>query len=192
MPSSFQQMILVPRQKRAVNPAPVSAPVFPVPAVHIECVTKPVQIWTIGHSNRTLDQFIELLTTHQIQLLADVRRFPGSRRLPHFNKENLSESLPRIGIEYVHFPELGGRRKVRPDSPNTVWRNEAFRGYADFMMTDEFRAGIDRLLRHAAEKRTAIMCSEALWWQCHRSMISDYLKATGHEVIHILAVNKIE
>src|SRR5690348_16161504 len=80
-----------------------------------------VQLWTIGHSNRTLDQFTELLTAHQIQSLADVRRFPGSRRLPHFNQENLSQSLPNIGIEYVHFPELGGRRKVRPDSPNTVW-----------------------------------------------------------------------
>ena len=160
--------------------------------VHIECVTKPIQIWTIGHSNRTLEQFTELLTAHQIQLLADVRRFPGSRRLPHFNQENLAESLPRISIEYIHFPELGGRRKARPDSPNTVWRNEAFRGYADFMMTPEFRAGIDHLLSHAAEKRTAIMCSEALWWQCHRSMISDYLKVAGHEVIHILAVNKTE
>jgi uncharacterized protein (DUF488 family) len=151
-----------------------------------------VQLWTIGHSNRTLDQFTELLTGHQIQLLADVRRFPGSRRLPHFNQENLAQSLPRIGIEYIHFPELGGRRKVRPGSPNTVWRNEAFRGYADFMMTPEFRAGIERLLRHAAEKRTAFMCSEALWWQCHRSMISDYLKAAGHEVIHILGANKTE
>jgi uncharacterized protein (DUF488 family) len=151
-----------------------------------------VQIWTIGHSNRTLEQFTELLTAHQIRLLADVRRFPGSRRLPHFNKENLSESLPQIGIEYMHFPELGGRRKVRPDSPNTVWRNEAFRGYADFMMTPEFRTGIDHLLHHAAEKRTAIMCSEALWWQCHRSMISDYLKAAGHEVIHILSATKTE
>jgi uncharacterized protein (DUF488 family) len=151
-----------------------------------------VQIRTIGHSNRTLEQFTELLTSHQIELLADVRRFPGSRRLPHFNQENLCESLPRIGIEYLHFPELGGRRKVHPDSPNTVWRNEAFRGYADFMMTPEFRAGIERLLKHADEKRTAYMCSEALWWLCHRSMISDYLKATGHEVIHILSATKTE
>lgn len=160
--------------------------------MHIDCVKKPIQIWTIGHSNRTLEQFTELLTAHQIQLLADVRHFPGSRRLPHFNKENLSKSLPDIGIEYVHFPELGGRRRARPDSPNTVWRNEAFRGYADFMMTPEFHAGIDRLLHHAATKRTALMCAEALWWQCHRSMISDFLKAAGHEVIHILAVNKTE
>jgi uncharacterized protein (DUF488 family) len=155
-------------------------------------VTKPLQIWTIGHSTRTLDQFIELLKTNRIELLADVRRFPGSRRLPHFNQENLVESLPRAGIEYVHFPELGGRRRVRPDSPNTAWRNAAFRGFADFMMTPEFHAGIERLLNHAARKRTSIMCAEALWWQCHRSMISDYLKANGHEVIHILNANKTE
>jgi uncharacterized protein (DUF488 family) len=149
-------------------------------------------IWTIGHSNRTIEQFIELLGSQQIQLLADVRRFPGSRRLPHFNQENLSVSLPATGIEYVHFPELGGRRKALPNSPNTVWRNEAFRAYADFMMTDEFRAGIGRLLEVARQKRTAIMCAEALWWQCHRSLISDYLKSAGHEVNHIMSVNKTE
>ena len=151
-----------------------------------------MQIWTVGHSNRTLDQFIELLTAQQIQLLADVRRFPGSRRLPHFNQENLSQSLADAGIEYVHFPELGGRRKALANSPNNVWRNEAFRGYADFMMTPEFHTGIDRLLKFAQEKRTAIMCAEALWWQCHRSLIADYLKASGHTVMHILAANKVE
>ncbi len=151
-----------------------------------------VQIWTIGHSNRSLEEFLELLSSQQIQLLADVRRFPGSRRLPHFNQENLSKSLTDAQIDYLHFPELGGRRKALPDSPNTIWRNEAFRGYADFMMTAEFRAGIERLLNQARDKRAAIMCAEALWWQCHRSMISDYLKAAGHKVIHILAKNKTE
>jgi uncharacterized protein (DUF488 family) len=151
-----------------------------------------VQLWTIGHSNRTIEQFLEMLAAQKIQLLADVRRFPGSRRLPHFNQENLSKSLAAAGIEYVHFPELGGRRKALANSPNTVWRNEAFRGYADFMMTPEFRAGIDRLLHLAKEKRTAIMCAEALWWQCHRSLIADYLKAAGHEVIHIMAANKTD
>lgn len=155
-------------------------------------MTNPIQIWTVGHSTRSLDEFIELLKAHKIQLLADVRRFPGSRRLPHFNRENLSESLLRAGIEYVHFPELGGRRRVHPDSPNTAWRNEAFRGYADFMMTAEFRAGIERLLNQARQKRTAIMCAESLWWKCHRSMIADYLKATGHEVIHILDTTKTQ
>jgi len=149
-------------------------------------------LWTIGHSNRTLEQFLELLHSQHIQLLADVRRFPGSRRLPHFGQENLSKSLADAGIEYIHFPELGGRRKGLANSPNTAWRNEAFRAYADFMMTDEFHAGIDRLLKVARQKRTAIMCAEALWWRCHRSLIADYLKATGHKVMHIMAANKTE
>jgi uncharacterized protein (DUF488 family) len=149
-------------------------------------------LWTIGHSNRTLDQFLELLKAQRIELLADVRRFPGSRRLPHFNQENLSKSLGDAGIEYVHFPELGGRRKALTNSPNSAWRNEAFRGYADFMMTQEFRDGINRLLDLARQKRTAIMCAEALWWQCHRSLIADYLKAAGHEVIHIMGANKTD
>jgi uncharacterized protein (DUF488 family) len=151
-----------------------------------------VQLWTIGHSNRSIEQFLELLTGQQIQSLADVRRFPGSRRQPHFNSENLPKSLAQAGIAYVHFPELGGRRKASPNSPNTVWRNEAFRGYADFMMTPEFRAGIERLLKLAQEKRTAIMCAEALWWQCHRSLIADYLKAAGQTVMHIMGSGKIE
>lgn len=151
-----------------------------------------VTLWTIGHSNRSIEQFLEMLASQRIEALADVRRFPGSRRLPHFNQENLSKSLADPGIDYVHFPELGGRRRTRPDSPNTVWRNEAFRGYADFMMTEEFHSGIERLLALARKKRTAIMCAEALWWQCHRSLIADYLKAAGHEVIHIMAPNKTE
>lgn len=152
----------------------------------------PVTLWTIGHSNRSTEQFLEMLASQRIEALADVRRFPGSRRLPHFNQENLSKSLTDAGVDYVHFPELGGRRRTRADSPNTAWRNEAFRGYADFMMTPEFRAGIERLLALAKEKRTAIMCAEALWWQCHRSLIADYLKAAGHNVIHIMTPTKTE
>ena len=151
-----------------------------------------MQLWTIGHSNRSIEQFLDLLTGQQIQLVADVRRFPGSRRQPHFNSENLPKSLAKAGIDYAHFPELGGRRKALPDSPHTVWRNEAFRGYADFMMTPEFRAGIGRLLKFAQEKRTAVMCAEALWWQCHRSLIADYLKAAGHTVLNIMAAGKVE
>ena len=135
---------------------------------------------------------MELLASQKIQLLADVRRFPGSRRLPHFNQENLSKSLADAGVEYVHFPELGGRRKALANSPNNAWRNESFRAYADFMMTPEFRAGIERLLALARKKRTAIMCAEALWWQCHRSLISDYLKAAGHSVFHIMTPNKTD
>ena len=147
-------------------------------------------IWTVGHSTLAADEFLELLTSHQIVHLADVRRFPGSRRYPQFNREQLSETLGASGIAYHHFPELGGRRTPRPDSPNTAWRNESFRGYADFMETDEFRRGIARLLELARAGRTAIMCAEALWWRCHRSLIADYLKTEGVEVCHITGPGK--
>ena len=150
------------------------------------------RLWTIGHSTRSIEEFLELLGSYRIQVLADVRQFPGSRRLPHFNREPLSEALHRVGIDYVHFPELGGRRRPRPDSPNVAWRNEAFRGYADYMMSAPFHTGIDRLLKIADEKCTAIMCAEVLWWRCHRALIADYLKAAGHEVIHILGPGKTE
>jgi uncharacterized protein (DUF488 family) len=153
---------------------------------------RPIQIWTIGHSTRSLEEFIALLKENKIAVVADVRQFPGSRRYPHFGQEQLSESLAREGIEYVHFLELGGRRKARDDSPNTAWRHPAFRGYADYMMTDNFRDGIARLLALAKEKRTAVMCAEAVWWKCHRGLISDFLKAHGHEAVHILGANKTE
>ncbi len=152
--------------------------------------TPPIQIWTIGHSTRTFEEFLGLLKEHGIEAVADVRQFPGSRRYPQFNSENLLASLRRAGVGYVHFLELGGRRKVQPDSPNTAWRHPAFRGYADYMMTPPFRDGIERLLALAAGKRTAILCAEAVWWRCHRSMISDYLKVRGDDVIHILAPGK--
>ena len=139
-----------------------------------------------------MDEFVQLLKANGIRALADVRRFPGSRRLPHFNQQPFSAALAEAGIEYVHFPELGGRRRARPDSPNTAWRNEAFRGYADHLTTEEFQAGIERLLKFARRTPTAIMCAEALWWQCHRGLIADVLKASGHEVIHILAGSKTE
>ena len=143
-------------------------------------------IWTIGHSTRSSEEFLELLHAQQIRALADVRRFPGSRRYPQFGQSALVTSLNEAGIEYVHFPELGGRRRAQPDSPNTAWRNEAFRGYADYMMTEAFRGGIERLLELAKGKRTAIMCAELLWWRCHRSLIADYLKAQGHTVLNIV------
>ncbi len=149
-------------------------------------------IWTIGHSTRSLAEFLGLLAANRIETLADVRQFPGSRRYPHFNQRELSQSLAQAGIEYVPLPELGGRRKPLPDSHNTAWRNESFRGYADYMETPEFRAGIERLLAVASGKRTAIMCSEALWWRCHRALISDYLKAAGITVEHIVALKKNE
>lgn len=152
-----------------------------------------MQIWTIGHSTRTIDEFISLLKENQINLLADVRAFPGSKRYPQFNKDALSQSLNAHGIRYEHFPELGGKRKAKPDSLNTAWRNASFRGYADYMETEQFHKGIDRLL-DVAEKAgpTAIMCAEAVWWRCHRSLIADYVKAHGVEVLHILGANKID
>src|SRR5947208_349784 len=138
-----------------------------------------LSIWTIGHSTLSIEDFIARLHSFQIELLADVRSFPGSKRYPQFNKESLKTSLEGVGIRYEHFRELGGRRRARPDSLNVAWRNESFRGYADYMETNEFHAGVKRLLDLAAPQRLAVMCSEAVWWRCHRSMISDYLKAKG-------------
>jgi len=150
-------------------------------------------IWTIGHSTRKIDDFIALLKENGIKLLADVRMYPGSKRYPQFGREVLANSLREAGICYQHFPELGGRRKAKPDSKNTAWRNEMFRGYADYMETKDFEKGIAQLV-DLAEKSgpTAIMCAEAVWWRCHRSLISDYLKARGVEVLHILDHNKVE
>jgi len=149
------------------------------------------RIWTIGHSTRKIDIFLSLLEENQIKLIADVRMFPGSKRYPQFGREALAKSLGEHGILYEHFPELGGRRKPKADSKNTVWRNEAFRGYADYMETEDFRKGIERLVDLASEAGpSAIMCAEAVWWRCHRALISDYLKARGVEVLHILDPNK--
>lgn len=149
-------------------------------------------LWTIGHSTRPIDGFIALLTENDIAAVADVRRFPGSRRHPQFGREALGASLQDVRVGYEHFPELGGRRPARSDSPNGAWRNDAFRGYADYMMTTEFREGIARLLLLAGRGRTAVMCAEALWWQCHRGLIADHLKAAGHEVVHIMGPGKTE
>jgi uncharacterized protein (DUF488 family) len=152
-----------------------------------------MRIWTIGHSTRSIDEFISLLKQNQIKLLADVRAFPGSKRYPQFNKDALTESLNARGIRYGHFPELGGKRKSKADSRNTAWRNTSFRGYADYMETEQFQKGIERLLDVATESApTAIMCAEAVWWRCHRSLIADYLKARGVEVMHILGAKKVE
>jgi uncharacterized protein (DUF488 family) len=144
------------------------------------------QIWTIGHSTRSADEFIEVLQAHAIRLVADVRLLPGSKRYPHFNSDELAALLRRSGIGYEHFRELGGRRRPKPESVNTAWKNESFRGYADHMETEQFRSGIDRL-RTAADAAgpTALMCAEAVWWRCHRGLIADYLKARDVEVLHI-------
>jgi uncharacterized protein (DUF488 family) len=132
------------------------------------------------------------LQTAAITAVADVRRFLGSRRYPHYNQQALTSALDAVGIQYVWLPELGGRRQPRPDSPHVAWRNASFRGYADHMDTDAFEQGIDRVRALAEDGRVALMCSEALWWQCHRSLISDYLKIRGYCVIHLLAPHKHE
>jgi uncharacterized protein (DUF488 family) len=165
---------------------------------------KMLRIWTIGHSTRKIDIFISLLEENGIKLVADVRMFPGSKRYPHFNKEALADSLGKAGIGYEHFPELGGRRKARTDSRNTAWRNASFRGYADYMEMEEFRDGSKRLVDLATGRvrpagglaietgPVAIMCAEAVWWRCHRALISDFLKARGIEVTHIVDLAKTE
>lgn len=152
----------------------------------------PPTLWTIGHSTHTLEAFIGILRAHRIEAVADVRVLPGSRRYPHFNLEALSHSLAGVGIGYQHFPDLGGRRKPRPDSPNTAWRNESFRGYADHLESPAFRQAVEALQTLAHGRRTALMCAEAVWWQCHRAIIADWLKVRGVEVLHILSENKVE
>lgn len=151
-----------------------------------------ITIWTIGHSTRSIEDFHQLLLEQGIQALVDVRSFPGSRRYPQFNQAALAEELTAKGIDYHHLLNLGGRRKPRGDSQNTAWQNASFRAYADHMESTEFGEGIDHLLKIGRKKRTAIMCAEAVWWSCHRSLISDYLKSNGVEVIHIISANRTE
>jgi uncharacterized protein (DUF488 family) len=150
-------------------------------------------IWTVGHSTRTWEELLALLEAGKIQLLADVRRFPGSRRHPHFNQEAFAASLAAAAIEYRHFVDLGGRRNVRlPDSPNTAWRVESFNAYADHMQSAEFLAALDGLQEAAREQATAIMCSEALPQKCHRRLIADALVVRGWQVRHLLSKTRIE
>jgi uncharacterized protein (DUF488 family) len=153
-----------------------------------------VVVFTIGHSTRTIAAFLALLREAEIECLVDVRRFPGSRRHPQFNGEALAHSLAEAGILYRHLPSLGGRRggASGKESPHTLWREEAFRNYADHAETGEFRAGFKALLALAAERRVAIMCAEAVWWRCHRRIIADYLIASGVTVMHILDEGKID
>ena len=150
-----------------------------------------MDIWTVGHSTQTSEAFVALLRAHAIEALVDVRRFPASRRHPQFNSAALEQTLTGAGIEYGHEPDLGGRRAPRKNSKNTVWRHDSFRGYADYMETPAFASALDRLMSGAAAQRTAIMCAEALWWQCHRQMIADALKARGLRVLHILGPGEI-
>ncbi|ADV26832.1 hypothetical protein Psesu_0981 [Pseudoxanthomonas suwonensis 11-1] len=143
-------------------------------------------IWTVGHSTRDWDAFLELLRAHDIGAIADVRRYPGSRRYPWFASEALAEGLPQAGIAYRWLPQLGGRRQPQADSPNGAWRNAAFQGYADHMTSAEFADGLAQALDLAATTRTALMCAEAVWWRCHRRLISDLLQHRCWEVLHIV------
>lgn len=144
------------------------------------------RLFTIGHSTRSLEELIEVLQAHGLQTLVDIRSFPMSRRLPHFNREALEKSLSQAGIRYVWMKELGGRRKkIRDDSPNVALRSPGFRNYADYMLTEDFEQAIEELLRLAEQSRTAYMCAERLYFRCHRMLVSDWLVAHGHEVLHI-------
>lgn len=143
-------------------------------------------LWTVGHSTRDWEAFLRILDTAGIGAVADVRRFAGSRRHPQFSGQAMAAALPRAGIGYVAMPDLGGRRAPVPGSANDAWRNAGFRGYADYMATPAYRQARTQLTALARRTRTAVMCAEALWWQCHRGLIADDFKASGWEVIHLL------
>ena len=149
-------------------------------------------VWTLGHSTRAWPEFLGLLAIHRIEAIADVRRFPASRRHPQFAREALAGALSAAGVAYEWLPELGGRRAPRRDSANTGWHNASFRGYADYMGTEPFQAGIARLMELARVKATACMCAEQAWQQCHRGLIADYLKAAGWHVLHIRPRGQVE
>jgi uncharacterized protein (DUF488 family) len=147
-------------------------------------------IYTIGHSTRPLEDFLGLLNAHSVHRLVDIRTVPRSRHNPQFNRETLPESLRTIGVEYTHLAQLGGLRRPRPDSPNRGWKNESFRGYADYMLTDEFEAALLDLIRMGQAEQVAVMCAEAVPWRCHRSLVADALTLRGVPVEHILSLKQ--
>lgn len=147
-------------------------------------------ILTVGHSTRTAAVFLDLLQAHGVTGVADVRTSPRSRRHPHFSRETLAAFLAPHGIAYIHLPGLGGLRKPTRDSPNGGWRHEGFRGYADHMGTPEFADALDALLAFARNRRAAVMCAEAKWWQCHRQLVADALVARGIEVRHLMSARE--
>lgn len=149
-------------------------------------------IWTIGHSTRPIDEFIDFMRAHEIRLLVDVRTIPRSRHNPQFNADSLAESLKQAGLRSVHMPTLGGLRKTRKDSINNGWRNASFRGYADYMQTEEFQRALEELMAYGTDMKTAIMCAEAVPWRCHRSLIADALVMYGWKVRHILSQVKAD
>ncbi len=150
----------------------------------------PLTIWTVGHSTRPIEEFLDLLFSNGIELVVDVRSLPGSRRYPQYNQEPLAATLRGHGIDYLWMEDLGGRRKPHKDSIHTEWRNKAFQAYADYMDTPAFREGMERVLNLATHHRLALMCAEAVWWHCHRRMIADYLTARGVTVVHIMGEGK--
>ena len=149
-------------------------------------------IWTIGHSTRSFEEFVSMLAAFQIECVIDIRRFPGSQRFPQYNKETLGPALSSHGIRYTHMEALGGRRNPRPDSMNTAWRVKAFRGYADYMESDEFKKAMSELEKLSRTMRCAFMCTEAVWWSCHRALVSDWLKVNGWKVMHIMSKEKAQ
>jgi uncharacterized protein (DUF488 family) len=149
-------------------------------------------VLTVGHSNRPLEEFLQLLQAHGATLVVDVRKMPGSRRNPQFSRDTLPQALRQAGIGYVHMPGLGGLRRRRPDSPNTGWENASFQGYADYMLTPEFQQSIEELLERTSGERAALMCAEAVPWRCHRSLIADALVVRAVAVEHILSPSKTQ
>lgn len=158
----------------------------------VSLIHKISTIYTIGHSTHSADELIGMLSSFNVEMLVDIRRFASSAKFPQFNQDNLMASLGEKGIGYIHLEELGGRRKAKKESRNVRWRNASFRGYADYMEIPEFERGISTLAEMASKRLTAYMCSEAVWWRCHRAMVSDYLKAKGWRVLHILSTGKAE
>lgn len=151
---------------------------------------KRLTVYTIGHSTRSIEEFTALLEVNQVTQLIDIRTVPKSRHNPQFMQDNLALTLPGSGISYRYMKNLGGLRPTRKDSINTAWRNTSFRGYADYMQTSEFAAGIDELLGYAQQQPTAIMCAEAVPWRCHRSMVGDALVVRGVDVLDIMSLTK--
>jgi uncharacterized protein (DUF488 family) len=149
-------------------------------------------VFTVGHSTRTLDELVDLVCSHGVDLIADVRKIPRSRRHPHFDAVTLPAALGAAGLGYRHLPGLGGFRRERPDSINRAWRNPSFRAYADYMQTPEFAAELDRLLELGRAQRVAIMCAEAYWLRCHRSLIADALVGREEPILHIVSADRAE
>ena len=143
-------------------------------------------MFTIGHSTKSKEVFLQLLEAHHIEILVDIRRLPGSSRFPQFNSDRLKRALQRRGIRYLYFPDLGGRRPAKKDSKNLGWRVAAFRGYADYMETESFKKSLERLILLAKKKRTVVMCAEALPWRCHRRLVADAVVARGLPVFDIM------